>query len=150
MKKLSKKLKSLFFRELVTFKNPKKLARTLGVGMCLGIVPIPGISSILCILTSAILRLRLVIVLSIHWIMFPFQIILYPLFISSAIWLFNIPISFNDAGTLRNLLTFQKNIILVHLSAALLWIIFCSIFYLIAYNQFFRIAKRILKLKNKN
>jgi len=147
LNKAYKKLRLLFFRELIKSKNPKKLSITLGMGMCLGVVPIPGFSSVLCILISSVLRLRVTLVLSVHWLMFPIQILLYPLLISASIWILGIPIGFDNVNSINKILSLQKDILYVHILATILWLILSIIFFILAYNLLFKASKRLLKIK---
>lgn len=87
-----------FFREkiitpiLVLLKQgitPEKIAMSLSFGTILGIFPIVGITSLLCIAAAFIFRLNQAMTQIFNWLVYPFQIILVIPFFEFGSYLFH-------------------------------------------------------------
>lgn len=84
-----------FIKPLLKFLNegitPKKLALTLSIGICFGIIPFFGINTLLLTIIAIILRLNLISIQVINYSVYSLQILLYIPFLKAGQWLFNGP-----------------------------------------------------------
>lgn len=72
--------------------TPKKLAITLALGICIGLIPLLGVSTVLLTLLAIIFRLNLVAIHTVQYSVYPLQLIfLVPFFKVSSI-IFNQPV----------------------------------------------------------
>lgn len=86
--------------------TPSKLALTLAVGMALGVFPILGSTTLLCLLAGAWLRLNQPVLQLFNYFLYPVQIALIPVFIRIGERLFHAP---PMPFSVSQLLTFFKN-----------------------------------------
>lgn len=56
--------------------SPHKIAFTVSVGLIMGIIPIPGITIMLCILMTIIFKLNHILIQSINMLVYPLQLLL--------------------------------------------------------------------------
>lgn len=70
---------------------PSQLALSVALGAYLGIIPILGVTTILCTLIALPLRLNLVAIQAVNWLVYPLQIILIIPFFRGGEWLFRQP-----------------------------------------------------------
>jgi uncharacterized protein (DUF2062 family) len=65
-------------------------ALSLTVGFYLGIFPVPGTVTLLCILVSFLFRINLVLLQGMNWLFFPLQLaLLYPIMKTGRLLIFN-------------------------------------------------------------
>ena len=78
----------------------------IALGSVLGIFPVLGISTLLCLAASLILRLNIVWIQIANYAVYPLQLILAPLFIFAGSWLMGDPLTVEGAkqivATLRS------------------------------------------------
>lgn len=61
--------------------KPDKLSLTIVLGIMMGVIPMVGVNSAICLLLALIFRLNVVIIQLINYVSFPLQIVLfYPFF----------------------------------------------------------------------
>lgn len=70
---------------------PSQLALSVALGAYLGIIPVLGVTTILCTLIALPLRLNLVAIQAVNWLVYPLQIILIIPFFRGGEWLFRQP-----------------------------------------------------------
>jgi len=68
--------------------EPKKIAFCIALGTALGIFPVLGASSLLCMLAAFALRLNLPAIQAVNYLVYPLQIILLAPFYGFGGWLF--------------------------------------------------------------
>lgn len=74
-----------FLKFLRTGLSPVKLALSFSIGICLGLTPIPGTSTLTCAIAAIYFRLNLGAIQLINYIVYPLQILLiYPFFKAGA------------------------------------------------------------------
>ncbi|HRW63652.1 MAG TPA: DUF2062 domain-containing protein [Bacteroidales bacterium] len=56
--------------------SPESLALAIAAGFVIGVFPVVGVTSVLCIIISVLLKLNVAVVLVVHYFVFPLQIIL--------------------------------------------------------------------------
>jgi uncharacterized protein (DUF2062 family) len=82
--KIAKWAKSLLRKGM----EPEKIAFCIAFGIALGIFPVLGASSLLCLLAAFALRLNLPAIQAINYLVYPLQIILIAPFYGFGGWLF--------------------------------------------------------------
>ncbi|HEY5689930.1 MAG TPA: DUF2062 domain-containing protein [Cyclobacteriaceae bacterium] len=90
MKALLKKLWNRLIGFLKSGITPKKLALTCALAVVVGILPIWGITTILCFLIAAIFRVNVVVLQLVHYFVYPIQLLLIIPFIKLGTYLFNV------------------------------------------------------------
>ncbi|MEO8595464.1 MAG: DUF2062 domain-containing protein [Candidatus Solibacter sp.] len=71
--------------------TPEKLAFSIALGITLGVTPVLGSTTILCLLAAALLRLNLPAIQLVNFIVYPLQLVLLVPFIRMGEWLFSAP-----------------------------------------------------------
>jgi uncharacterized protein (DUF2062 family) len=80
--------------------SPSALSRAVACGMVCGIFPILGTTGIVATLAGMLFRLNQAVIQSLHWVMYPFHLLLIPVYIRAGERLFGadpIPFSIPDA-----------------------------------------------------
>lgn len=90
MKDLFKRLWERLVGFLKSGITPKKLALTCAIGVVIGILPIWGITTLLCFLVAAIFRVNVVVLQLVHYFVYPIQLVLIIPFIKVGTYLFGI------------------------------------------------------------
>ena len=108
--------------------NPNKLSLTIVLGISLGIIPLLGVNTAICLLLSVILRLNVVIIQLINYVVFPLQLLLIVPFFKIGESIFgssNQKIALNTFSSLigEHWLDSVKIILSANLKALLVWII---------------------------
>ncbi len=71
--------------------NPRKLSLTVSLGMVLGVFPVPGTTTLLCILVAIPLKLNMVIIQLANYLVYPLQLVLLVPFIKFGGQIFGAP-----------------------------------------------------------
>ncbi len=71
--------------------SPNRLAWALAVGAGVGVVPILGVSTWLCVIVAAAFRLNQVAIQIGSWVIYPLQILLIIPFLRAGEWIFGAP-----------------------------------------------------------
>lgn len=90
MKALFKRLWDRLVGFLKSGITPKKLALTCALGVVVGIMPIWGITTLLCFLVAAIFRVNVVVLQLVHYFVYPIQLLLIIPFIKLGTFLFDV------------------------------------------------------------
>lgn len=80
--------------------SPLMMARTIAAGFCIGIIPVPGTSTLLCTAVSLIFRMNLALIQFINYAVFPLQILLVIPFYKAAARMINSGILQDFPGSL--------------------------------------------------
>ncbi len=108
--------------------NPHKLALSATFGILIGIIPVLGITTVLCAFVAYFLRLNMVAIQLSNWLVYPLQFLFYIPFLKTGEWIFEkpeIPISATNLLQLIRddwLLSLEK-FGLAHLAGAGAWLI---------------------------
>lgn len=79
--------------------TPEKIALSVALGLTLGVTPVLGSTSILCLLAAVLLRLNLPVIQLVNYFAYPLQLALLVPFIRLGQWIFaEPPVSFTLAG----------------------------------------------------
>lgn len=71
--------------------SPGQLAWSVALGGYIGVVPVLGVTTLLCTLIALPLRLNLVAIQAINWLVYPLQFLLLIPFFRAGAWLFRSP-----------------------------------------------------------
>lgn len=71
--------------------TPERIACSLAIGAVVGIMPVLGVTTALCLLIALPLRLNLVAIQSVNWLVYPAQLALLIPFYRGGEWLFGAP-----------------------------------------------------------
>ncbi|MCK4701035.1 MAG: DUF2062 domain-containing protein [Bacteroidales bacterium] len=108
--------------------SPHKLALSVTFGILIGIIPVLGITTVLCAFVACFLRLNMVAIQLANWLVYPLQFLFYIPFLKTGEWIFEnpeIPISVTSlVQMIRDdwLLSLQK-FALAHLAGAGAWLL---------------------------
>ncbi|HCT70152.1 hypothetical protein SDC9_21773 [bioreactor metagenome] len=69
--------------------SPLIMARTIAAGCCIGIIPVPGTSTLLCTAVALLFKMNLALIQVINYAVFPLQILLAIPFYKAAAWMIN-------------------------------------------------------------
>jgi len=67
----------------------KKIALCIAMGTALGIFPVLGMTTLLCLLAAFVFRLNLPVIQMVNYVVYPLQIVLIAPFYAAGGWLFN-------------------------------------------------------------
>ena len=71
--------------------SPRKLALTCALGAVIGIFPVLGTTTLICLGISLLLRLNIVVIQLVNYLAFPLQMILLFPFIKTGAYIFGLP-----------------------------------------------------------
>jgi len=69
-----KKVKALLARNIQLGRNPKALSASVALGSVLGLFPIPGVATGMCLVAAIVLRLNPVVLQAVNYAVYPLQI----------------------------------------------------------------------------
>jgi len=82
--------------------TPQKIALTIAIGLCLGLFPILGSTTLLCFLAGLILKLNQPIIQLVNYVVYPLQVAGIYFFIRIGEWLTRTPpLQFSIAGLIQ-------------------------------------------------
>ena len=87
-----KTLKDLLARNIKQGGSPQELSASVALGSVLGLFPIPGVATLLCLAAAMLLRLNLVLLQAVNYAVYPLQIGMLGVYYALASWWFG-PIS---------------------------------------------------------
>lgn len=137
--------RSGYFKDVfIISSDTYKTALSLTVGFYLGIFPVPGTVTILCILVSFLFRLNLVLLQGMNWLLTPVQFaLLYPFLKTGRFLLFNDTRVFLPVST-KNLLHAKSETIIHFFESVAGGIFVWSMVSLITGYFLFRLLLRIV------
>ena len=108
--------------------NPHKLALSVTLGILIGIIPVPGITTVLCAFVVCFLRLNMIAIQLTNWLVYPLQFLFYIPFLKTGEWIFEnpeIPISITSLAQMirDNWFLSLKKFGLAQLSGTGAWLI---------------------------
>lgn len=71
--------------------TPERIALSLVIGVLIGVMPVLGVTTMLCFILALPLRLNMVAIQSVNWLVYPIQIALLLPFYRGGEWLFRAP-----------------------------------------------------------
>jgi uncharacterized protein (DUF2062 family) len=127
--------------------TPRKLAITCALGIVIGIFPVWGITTWICLGLAIIFRLNVVVIQLINYLFFPIQLALILPFINTGIWLFDLPPFPYDSDQLLEMFRTDFTLILKETGLALgagitVWaVVAVPLFFLLFYFSFLAFTK---------
>jgi uncharacterized protein (DUF2062 family) len=67
--------------------SPSELAFTCSLGVVIGLLPVWGVTTLVCFVLSLVLRLNLVVIQLVNYLVVPFQLLLLVPFIRAGAWM---------------------------------------------------------------
>jgi uncharacterized protein (DUF2062 family) len=155
MKKYATKIIEPLLKFLRQGMSPQKLALTLAFGITLGIFPIIGTTTGICILAAFLFRLNLAALQLINYIVYPVQIICVIPFYKSGAILFQDKAFTMDLTMLKNRISENLSGTVIELwsatwHAAATWLIISPMLLILIYQISHPILKKIAADKNKS
>ena len=151
-----KKTKQKFIYFLKQGMSPSQLAVAVTLGICLGIIPLLGATSILCMLAAFSFRLNMAAIQTVNYIIYPLQLLLYIPFLKAGAYIGGqeFKYSLSDITTMvydHPWETIQKFFV-INMYAILLWLLVVVVVYFVFYTIFLKtfqaLAEAIQKSKN--
>ena len=124
--------------------DPKKLSFTVSLGMILGIFPIPGTTTLLCILAAIPLKLNMIIIQLANYLVYPLQLILLVPMIRYGGKIFGAPAIPNIELIMDQGIIALKPIWQNCLCGVLLWFLLGIPVFMVLYSILLRIFSRIV------
>ena len=155
MKESVDKVKTFIRSMLKKGMRPEKIAMGVALGGTLGVFPIPGVSTALCAVAAVGLRLNHVVIQTINYAVYPFQILLLGGYIALGNYLFgkngsseafNSMVNLMQADLWQGLLAIKD----LALSAAMVWLITSPLLAVSVYYLARFVANRLQKALRKS
>jgi uncharacterized protein (DUF2062 family) len=71
-----KKLKAFILRQIKQGLTPDQIALTVAIGSVLGLFPVPGVATLLCVIAAIVLRLNHAVIQAVNYAVYPLQLVL--------------------------------------------------------------------------
>jgi uncharacterized protein (DUF2062 family) len=151
--KLFYKIKQKFIDFLKQGISPEKLALAVALGICLGIIPLLGATSLLCMAAAFSFRLNMGAIQVVNYLTYPLQLILYIPFLKYGASIFSnekFNYSLSEITTMLSENTWQtiQKFFWVNVYGLLLWLIIAAVLYIFLYFiclRSFRILSTTIK-----
>jgi uncharacterized protein (DUF2062 family) len=135
--------------------TPRKIALTIALGCVLGLFPVLGTTTVLCLLTGVLLKLNQPAIQAASWLVWPLQVPGVYFFIRLGEWLTNVPptsfsvrsllIAFNDSPV-----RFLRQFGLLGLRGVLAWVLIAPPLALLLYLLTLPALKRLVLARRSN
>lgn len=135
--------------------TPRKLALTCALGIIVGIFPVWGTTTWICLGLAILFRLNMVIMQLINFLFFPIQLLLIIPFIKVGVWIFNLkPFPYNSTELIAMLQT-DYFIVLKELSLSLavgigVWAVLAAPLFFIIFYVSYMVFSRWDRAPNSN
>ncbi len=136
--KVFKKIKQKFIDFLKQGITPEKLALAVAMGICLGIIPLLGATSVLCMAAAFSFRLNMGAIQAVNYLTYPLQLILYIPFLKYGTSIFShetFNYSLSEITTMLSENTWKtiQEFFWINGYGLLLWLVVASILYVVIY-----------------
>jgi uncharacterized protein (DUF2062 family) len=122
-----KKAWRLFREQLVQGSDPRGIALTCSTAAMLAIFPMLGVTTALCVLVGVRFKLNQPLMQAVNYLLYPAQILLFPLFIKGGSSLFGSPVSIDPGQAVRdfssNPTLFMRRFGVAGLEGVVLWLL---------------------------
>jgi uncharacterized protein (DUF2062 family) len=141
------KLKQLCFDT-----DPKKTALALTIGICVGIIPVLGVTLITITLLGFIFRLNQVVIQTTHILISPLQVVFFPIFLKAGQWLFmpsHVSMDNGSSASMMSMNILQMITKFGHLIVYgfTVWLVFSAIFGFLLYRFWVILLSARMKTK---
>lgn len=147
-----KKVKSALKSQLTQGVTPEKLAQSLSAGLLIGCFPVLGFTTGLAAVVGVVFKLNHLVVQTTHYVMYPVQILLIPVYIKTVSLVINVgdvpirPDLIVEAFR-KDWLGFVKTYAAVGLYAIFLWFIISAVLFFVLQKLFLPAIQRLSKFK---
>ena len=130
--------------------TPEKLAISIAVGVTLGVTPVLGSTTMLCLLAAAALRLNLPAIQLVNFLVYPLQLALLVPFIRIGAWVFSAPPVLTSVDQARALIragvwTAITTLWDATLHGLVAWFLLGTLFSLLLYATLLPLLRRIVR-----
>jgi uncharacterized protein (DUF2062 family) len=149
-----KKIKEVIVSQLLIGATPEKLTQSLSLGIIVGCCPFLGTATAMCFLLAFAFKLNHVAIQTAHYVIYPIQVILVPVWIKVVSMLFEVGhVNLRPDLIIKEFMTspaiFMKQYGLIGLYAGGLWLLIGIPSYFLLYRFFFPIVVRLKNRKKK-
>ena len=142
------KLKQILKDQIQQGATPELIARSIAAGFTLGLIPILGTTTVLCLLAGVIFRLNHPAIQITHHIIYPLQLLIFIPYWRAGEWLFDkapVPLNVSEIISLfKHHFTWAfKHYALTALAGGVVWLITTPIIYGVIYF----VTKKVLSYK---
>jgi uncharacterized protein (DUF2062 family) len=124
--------------------NPQALSTTAALGMILGLFPVVGTTTILCLIVSIVFKRNMIVIQLGNYLVYPLQLILFVPMIKFGSYIFKgPPMASMQIGTSQNFFVFRE-IWINCLYGIVLWFIVSIPTYLLVRHLILRISKNTM------
>lgn len=113
--------------------DPKKLAITIALGMVIGIFPVIGTTTVLCLLIAVPFKLNIAVIQLANYLVYPLQLLLFIPIIKLGSYLFGAPPIPNLEYALENSTEFLKIFWVNCLFGVVVWFVLAIPLYMVIY-----------------
>ncbi len=147
-----KKIKDVLLKQLTAGASPEKLTQSLVIGVLIGCCPILGVTTALAFLAGLVWKLNHIVVQTAHYVLYPVQLILIPIYLKLIIEVFNMDhLELNPLKMMEffknDPADFFKQYGLVALYAFILWILLSMVAYFILFRALLPVVLRMKLLR---
>ena len=142
MRSVLKKLKQKFIDFLKQGMTPSQLAKAVALGVCIGIVPLIGSTSLLCMVVAFSFRLNMAAIQMVNYLIYPLQLLLFIPFLKIGAYIgkqdFNY--SFSDITTMlyEHPWATVQHFFALNMYALLVWALIAALLYIVLYAVFLK------------
>lgn len=142
-----KNLKSKIIGFLKQGITPQKLAVAFSLGICIGIIPLLGSTSLLCMLVAFLFRLNMATIQTVNYLTYPLQLILYIPFLKAGAYAGGMEFNYSleEIVTMLSENTWNtiQRFFAINIYAVLLWLFISVVLYLALYFILVKIFIRL-------
>jgi uncharacterized protein (DUF2062 family) len=145
------RIAALIVAQLVQGVTPQKIALSIALGISLGVIPILGVTTMLCAIAAIRLKLNQPIIQLVNWLVYPLQLALLLVFIRIGEWITHAPpVSFSIPELIQifhsSPLKFLQEFGMCQLQGLIAWLFIAPVFIAIV---FFALVPPLAKLAPK-
>jgi uncharacterized protein (DUF2062 family) len=130
--------------------TPKHLALSCALGVTIGVFPIIGSTTLICLIVAAALKLNQPAIQAVNYVVYPLQILLVPVFVRSGEYIFQAePVSFSPTQLVRefgqNPGAFLSKYGMAGFHGVTAWCLFAPIIAFVLYKALHPIFRNLVK-----
>lgn len=150
----SKRIRHWFVSLLKTGLTPHKASLAIAFGICIGIIPLLGVTSLLCMLTAFLFRLNMAVIQGINYFVYPLQLFLFIPFLKAGDWILGqneFQYSLNQITTMfsQNTIHALSVFLSFNLQGLVLWLVLCPFLFGLFYFTMLFILKFLGSMDSK-
>ena len=154
MKEHIGKLKTTFISFFSQGISPQKVSLAISFGLCVGIIPLLGTTTLLCTGIALALRLNMPIIQAVNYVVYPFQLLLFIPFLKAGAYIsgqqFNYTLTEIQFLIQNDLWNSILKLMYANVFGLLIWLFLTPILFGCIYFAFFVFFQRIRKKRLNN